>query len=217
MHHHTHCTCGEAGESGEEEVEFDHPDDRYAPSAANGTAGADAVLDNVQRRLLDAARISTTSAPPASAASSADGYESFENTNNKKKRKIPLAAASSMHQSQLSAEMASMGISGPVDGAMDDVNGAREGVGTLTGEYVPPLPAPSGTSTGTGISGAGRGRYGRQTVRGDHGVRRPLGSSNMNSVNGYHPRPPAKSGGEVRSASGEFHFQHSYVWPGLSR
>ncbi|KAL8907315.1 MAG: hypothetical protein Q9207_001492 [Kuettlingeria erythrocarpa] len=42
---------------------------------------------------------------------SADGYDSFENTNNKKKRKIPTSGSSGGLQSSLSAEMASMGIS----------------------------------------------------------------------------------------------------------
>lgn len=173
---HDHCTCGEDGDSGDDEVEFDNPDYRYAapPGATNGEGSG---VRNVQQRLMDAARVPTKPPPPGSTASSADGYESFENTSNKKKRKIPLSSASSMHQSQLSAEMASMGISsagGGGDGTADDGGGVAVQAA-----------APAGNGSGTGISGAGRGRYGRQSGRGEYGARRPLASSNVNTVNGY--------------------------------
>ena len=188
---HGHCTCGGEGDSGDEEVEFDHPDYRYP--AAPGE-NQDKVLDKVHRRLMEATRaLSGKPAPAGSAASSADGYESFENTSNKKKRKIPLSTQSSLHQSQLSAEMASMGISGSMDGANDDG-------GVMTQQaYTPP-------SSGTGISGAGRGRYGRQSGRGDIAIRRPLGSSSMNSVNnGLSSRLAAAKGmGELKRGGGEF-------------
>ena len=201
---HKHCTCGEEADSGEEEVEFDHPDYRYstAESRFAGTPTQKA-LDQVQRRLMDAARIPAKPPPPGSAASSADGYESFENMNNKKKRKIPLSATSSMHQSQLSAEMASMGISGSVDGAADDIDGdGSGGVIAVQQPVTPPLSVPA--SAGTGISGAGRGRYGRQNGRSDHGPRRPLGSSSMNSINGYSSRIPARGGIELKHGAGMF-------------
>ena len=205
---HNHCTCGEEGDSGDEEVEFDHPDYRYATQpTANGAVpvggGQGKVLDNVQRRLMEAARISSKPPPPGSTASSADGYESFENTSNKKKRKIPLSTTSSMHQSQLSAEMASMGISGSVDGAAVDGHHAGGAVAVHQQQY---SASQGATASGTGISGAGRGRYGRQNGRSDHGVRRPLGSSSMNSVNGYNARLPANRMAEVKSAAGEFFY-----------
>ncbi|EMC94218.1 hypothetical protein BAUCODRAFT_224889 [Baudoinia panamericana UAMH 10762] len=179
-----HCTCGhddgEIGDSGEEEIEFDHPDYRYATAPhTNGMGAAGrAPLDSVQRRLMEAARIGAgkvPSLPTASTASSADGYESFENTSNKKKRKIPLSTNSSMmHQSSLSAEMASMGISGQQDGVDDGA------VAVQSQPYHPP--AVSGS--GTGVSGAGRGRYGRhENVR--NGLRRPLGSGSGNLTNGH--------------------------------
>ena len=200
---HNHCTCGDDGDSGDEEVEFDHPDYRYATPTANG-AGQGKGIDNVQRRLMEAARIPAKPPPPDSTASSADGYESFENTSNKKKRKIPLSTASSMHQSQLSAEMASMGISGSVDGAGDDVHPGGGAVGVQQ-HYTPPSGA--ATAAGTGISGAGRGRYGRQNGRSDHGIRRPLGSSSMNSVNGYgSSKMSTKSMAEVRNGEGNLLF-----------
>ncbi|KAK6594809.1 hypothetical protein H4I96_10540 [Botrytis cinerea] len=82
--------------------------------------------------------------PPGSAASSADGYDSFENTNNKKKRKIPTPGDSNINGVHLSNDLAGMGISGPDE---EDVNGA--------GYYH------AGGSASQGLSGPGRGRYGR--------------------------------------------------------
>ncbi|KAF4809222.1 hypothetical protein CGCSCA5_v011652 [Colletotrichum siamense] len=49
--------------------------------------------------------------PPPSTASSADGYESFENTNNKKKRKIPTAGDSALSGTHSLADIGSMSIS----------------------------------------------------------------------------------------------------------
>ncbi|KAK5682134.1 hypothetical protein LTS10_005259 [Elasticomyces elasticus] len=208
-----HCTCGdhegEIPDSGDEEVEFDHPDYRYTTAAAAGTptpagypghvhemvaareiaamAGGNGKqppppLDSVQRRLMEA-RLGGGNAggnkilpPPGSTASSSaggDGYESFENTSNKKKRKIPLSGASStLHQSSLSAEMASMGISGQTDGAADDV-------GVQSPSYTSPGVA---VGSGTGISGAGRGRYGRSGNVNAYrnGLRRPLTNGTVN-------------------------------------
>lgn len=201
LHHdhpvHSHCTCGEDGDSGDDEVEFDHPDYRYPPHAANGAPMKP--VDSLQRRLVDASRSMNKPPPPGSTASSADGYESFENTSNKKKRKIPLSGASSMHQSQLSAEMANMGISNShADGVMDDVgaNGIQEQ------EY---NTSPAGTTTsGTGISGAGRGRFGK--VRN----RQPIGNSGPTDKYGNaYSRAPAR--GDARSSSGKFHQRGPFV------
>lgn len=189
---HDHCMCKhDEGDSGDEEVEFDHPDYRYAttgPLAVNGKAP----LDSVQRRLMEASR-GGKQVGPGSVASSADGYESFENTSNKKKRKIPLSSASSMHQSSLSAEMASMGINN-FDGTPDEYPHAQR----------PHHAGPGSSPSGTGISGAGRGRYGRQTIR---DVRRPLANGTMNTINGYGPKAPARSvsGSEVRSVGESSH------------
>ncbi|KAK5112774.1 hypothetical protein LTR62_003872 [Meristemomyces frigidus] len=193
-----HCTCGHSGEeggldSGDEDVEFDHPDYRYSPALGaagtptpmthqpNGQAIGKPPLHSLQRRLHDSARAAGKVPPSASASAggSGDGYESFENTSNKKKRKIPLSHASSMlHQSSLSAEMANMGISGQNDGAADDGGGAVQaqhlggnGVGVQAG--------------GTGISGAGRGRYGRSSSTQKNGVRRA--GAAVSPGNGYAP------------------------------
>jgi len=90
--------------------------------------------------------------PPASITSSADGYDSFENTNNKKKRKIPTPGDAISNGILLSNDLASLGISGPTDDSP-----VREDVGNGAGQYYgSPI---SGTSQG--LSGPGRGRYGR--------------------------------------------------------
>ncbi len=108
----------------------------------------------------------------ASSGDSVDGYDSFENTNNKKKRKIPTSGSLGGHQSSLSADMAQMGISSSrdLDGAQSEVDG---GVGHYYGTGSSAVPA---VSSGNGISGAGRGRYGRGGTR-HHSGRSPLGVS----------------------------------------
>lgn len=187
-HGHLHCTCGEEVDSGEEEVEFDLPEYRYP----------DGPMGNVQMRLMRAAQQAAKSPSAISATSSADGYESFENTSNKKKRKIPLSNTTSMNQSQLSAEMANMGLAGSPDGAIDD---GRGGMAMSESYNMPPLQQSSGAPpSGTGISGAGRGRM-RQSGKVETGLRRPLGSSNPNTVNGY---APSRSGSEIKTAMGKF-------------
>lgn len=93
---------------------------------------------------------------PGSSASSVDGYESFENTNNKKKRKIPNMGSNGSHHASLSADLTGMGVA-PVHeaGAMDDGDGIARYYGSA------PSTPQHATSSGTGISGAGRGRFGR--------------------------------------------------------
>lgn len=205
------CTCGEDVDSGDDEVEFDHPDYRYHPPthphpgpplvpSMNGKP-----MDAIQRRLVEASK--NGARPPSlphggSLASSADGYESFENTSNKKKRKIPLSSAnSSLQQHQLSAEMANMGLNGGLDGAADDGGPVPVAVQHQAPHHLPnahAAPAPLATASGTGISGAGRGRYGRQNGYGRNGERRPLGNS-MSGGNGSYapPRSGAAKNGET--------------------
>lgn len=155
----------------------------------------------MDQRLLGPNRSAAKPAPPGSTASSADGYESFENTSNKKKRKIPLSGVSTLHQSQLSAEMANMGISNGHHDSLSDESGGVNGVARQHQQqhYGPHANSTSASSgSGTGISGAGRGRYGRQDARN----RRPLGSSTMNTINGYNPRVPSR-GSDGKHAAGE--------------
>ncbi|KAA8567639.1 hypothetical protein EYC84_008112 [Monilinia fructicola] len=108
--------------------------------------------------------------PPASTASSADGYDSFENTNNKKKRKIPTPGDSNINGVHLSNDLAGMGISGPDD---EDINGA--------GYYH------AGGSASQGLSGPGRGRYGRN--RNGRSPLRTLSDASGNWGNGRNSKP----------------------------
>ncbi|KAI1622429.1 hypothetical protein EDD37DRAFT_474016 [Exophiala viscosa] len=91
-----------------------------------------------------------------------DGYEAFENTNNKKKRKIPTSGSLSLHHSSMTSDFAHMGINN--DGSADDSHYHMKH---------------GGSSPGHGIQGAGRGRNARK-VSG----RNPLGVS----VNGSNAR-----------------------------
>ncbi|KAL6718862.1 hypothetical protein ACLMJK_003096 [Lecanora helva] len=113
----------------------------------------------------------------ASSNDSIDGYDSFENTNNKKKRKIPMSGSLGNHQTTLSAEMAQMGLSSTRDIDVSNVE-ADSGVGHYYGSGSSAIPT---VTSGNGISGAGRGRYGRATTR-HHTGRSPLGVS-MNGSN----------------------------------
>jgi hypothetical protein len=143
-----------------------------------------------QRQALatSSARVSTSGVSRAQEAlsqstissnDSVDGYDSFENTGNKKKRKIPTSAAFGNIHSSLSAELANMGISQSRE--FDSISPSEGGAGPYygSGSAAASLPA-----AGTGISGAGRGRYGR-TGRRDASGRSPLGVS-MNGSNTSH-------------------------------
>ncbi|KAL1866000.1 hypothetical protein Daus18300_006901 [Diaporthe australafricana] len=94
--------------------------------------------------------------PPPSATSSADGYDSFENTNNKKKRKIPTAGEMN-------------GAHGLSDHGLNDTHAVSPGLAAI-----PDRPGENGSSTsvpyygsgsfmsaGQNVSGPGRGRFGR--------------------------------------------------------
>ncbi|KAL3954821.1 hypothetical protein ACCO45_010384 [Purpureocillium lilacinum] len=93
--------------------------------------------------------------PPPSAASSVDGYDSFENSN-KKKRKIPSASDSVLNVAgSLSSDLSSLGISG---NANSPTNDAGERLHHASAGYSAPS---SYASTNQGFSGPGRGRLGR--------------------------------------------------------
>lgn len=91
-----------------------------------------------------------------------DGYEAFENTNNKKKRKIPTSGSLSLHHSSMTSEFAHMAINN--DGSTDDSHYHVKN---------------AGASPGHGVQGAGRGRNARKLPG-----RNPLGVS----VNGSNAR-----------------------------
>jgi rubrerythrin len=116
--------------------------------------------------------------PPASTTSSADGYDSFENTNNKKKRKIPTPGDSNLNGVHLLSDVA--GTPGPDDIAEDTGTGTYHGSGNV----------------GQGISGPGRGRYGR--IRNGRSPLRTLSDASSNWGNGRttkqrQPQWPASS------------------------
>ena len=131
----------------------------------------------------------------ASSGDSVDGYESFENTNNKKKRKIPTSGSLGNHSSTLSAEMAQIGISSARD--IDVSLGESDiGVGQYYGTGSSALPA---AVSGNGLSGAGRGRYGRIGTRHHDGRRSLTVSTNGSSTLQpgrlpYHRKDYASSG-----------------------
>ncbi|PGH16285.1 hypothetical protein AJ79_01824 [Helicocarpus griseus UAMH5409] len=110
--------------------------------------------------------------PTKTSSSGPDGYDAFENTNNKKKRKIPTSGNPGNH-SNISADMVTMGL------ATNGGNGAPLDDGSGTGSYYgtgnPASPA------GNGISGPGRGRYGRNAGRPVSG-RAPLAVQNPNNA-----------------------------------
>lgn len=100
------------------------------------------------------ARQSNPQQPP-STASSVDGYDSFENSNNKKKRKIPTAGETILNGTHVLNELGALGVSSPI--ATGD-EGSLDPSGTTSAAYY----QSGGTGTsGQGISGPGRGRYGR--------------------------------------------------------
>ncbi|KAI0161998.1 hypothetical protein GGR57DRAFT_308559 [Xylariaceae sp. FL1272] len=96
---------------------------------------------------------STKAQPPPSTASSVDGYDSFENTNNKKKRKIPIAGESVLNGAHALSDTAGL------------VMPSHPAGGESEGDASPTATAyhQSGglVSNGQGISGPGRGRFGR--------------------------------------------------------
>lgn len=134
-------------------------------------------------RGLDRSETTNYQKPPnlqftASSADTVDGYDSFENTNNKKKRKIPISGSIGNHHSSLSIDMAQMDIRSDHDTIRAEGDG---GVGQYYGSG---SSAVIPGSSGTGISGAGRGRFGRTGVR-IPGGRSPLGIS-TNGSNALH-------------------------------
>ena len=106
------------------------------------------------------------------ASAGPDGYDAFENTNNKKKRKIPTHGNMIGHHSALSPEFASMELanSTPTPAVVSD--GMTTGTYYGSGNPASPL--------GNGISGSGRGRLGRSSTRSSSG-RNPLSANAQNA------------------------------------
>ena len=105
----------------------------------------------------------------AKSSAGPDGYDAFENTNNKKKRKIPTPGSMAGHHSALSPEFANMGLATNTSPAA-----GGDGTGTYYGNGNPASPV------GSGISGSGRGRLGRSTTR-TTSARNPLSANAQNA------------------------------------
>ncbi|KAH7037338.1 uncharacterized protein B0I36DRAFT_64643 [Microdochium trichocladiopsis] len=152
---------------------------RPAPEMANlGLRG--------QQRSLSSRHI--PQAPP-STASSADGYDSFENSNNKKKRKIPTAGESILNGAHPLGDPGALGVPSPPTTSDE---GSSEIAAAATAAY---YQAGTAAVNGAGISGPGRGRYGR--VRNGRSPLRVL--SDPNSVwPGRAPKP--KTAGQLPSS-----------------
>jgi hypothetical protein len=114
-----------------------------------------------------------------------DGYDAFENTNNKKKRKIPTSGTLSSHHSSLTADLANMGLSASTATAPAALGDGGGGTGTYYGSGSP------ASAAGSGISGPGRGRFGRHALRSAAG-RNPLSVHSQNAWLG------GRSGGSRR-------------------
>ncbi len=132
-----------------------------------------------------------------SANSSVDGDESFENTNTKK-RKIPLSNGLGAHHSNLSADMANMGISG---GEAEATGGSDDPIRAVGTYYGTGLAVPPGSAASYGMPSPGRNRLSR-SGRGSL-ERRPLGTStnglNYNGSVAARGRPAAGTKGGMSS------------------
>ncbi|KAI0884004.1 uncharacterized protein GGS22DRAFT_189970 [Annulohypoxylon maeteangense] len=110
--------------------------------------------------------------PPPSTASSVDGYDSFENSNNKKKRKIPTAGETILNGTHVLNDLGTLGVSSPTL-AGDD--GSLDASGAASAPYYQTGGAIAGAQ---GLSGPGRGRYGR--TRNGRSPLRALSDPNSN-------------------------------------
>ncbi|KAL2258930.1 hypothetical protein VTK26DRAFT_7569 [Humicola hyalothermophila] len=153
-------------------------DDSLSPRQGAASRAAQGHTSSVARAKLEQGRY-TDSFPPQSATSSADGYDPFENTNNKK-RKIPTAGdsvPSGAHSTNDSASRISSAAS---------ADHAGEGGGSVASSSTPYYGSGSLASGVHNIPGPGRGRYGRP--RNFRNVIRPLFDS-TNSWAGRTTRP----------------------------
>ncbi|ROT34740.1 hypothetical protein SODALDRAFT_285992 [Sodiomyces alkalinus F11] len=189
----------EGGESDEDEskrfsnskvVRRSHPE-ILNRAAASASASASASAAATGQGPKPGQSKNHTPQPPPSTASSADGYDSFENTNNKKKRKIPTAGDSSLNGTHSLAEGNSIGVSGSTPPSNDaDLSGMASPSYYGTGTFV---------SNSQGISGPGRGRFGRSR-NGRSPLRALSDAANSWVGRGVKPRPPQWPGSPNESS-----------------
>lgn len=125
---------------------------------------------------------------PQKSSAGPDGYDAFENTNNKKKRKIPTPGNMGGHHSALSPEFASMGLANSNSSPAAVSDGLSTGTYYGNGNPASPL--------GSGISGSGRGRLGRSSTRSNSG-RNPLSANAQNAW--MNTRTPCRRDGLMSS------------------
>ncbi|KAG6005445.1 hypothetical protein E4U21_007914 [Claviceps maximensis] len=143
------------------------------------------------------------SQPQHSASSSLDGYDSFENTNNKKKRKIPSAGDLSVNGTHgLGSEISALALSsGPTASGTAGHHGTDKIHHGSSGNVL--LAGYAGNNQG--FSGSGRGRLGRS--RNCRSPLRTLSDCNNNSWPTRTPKdggmqwPPAIEGGGIISSA----------------
>jgi len=112
-----------------------------------------------------------------SAASSLDGYDLLENTNNKKKRKIPSAGDAALHSMHMMGD-AAMGGNASKAGSPLSSNSRGEQLAPTSSPY---YGSGSFASASQNLAGPGRGRFGRH--RSSRSPLRPL-SDSMNNKTG---------------------------------
>lgn len=116
-----------------------------------------------------------------SSSTGPDGYDAFENTNNKKKRKIPTPGNLSSHHSSLSPEFSAMGLA--TSAPSTPVTAAGEN--SVSTYYTTGNPSSPG---GNGDSGLGRGRLGHQGASRSSNGRIPLSvQTQVGLANGRFP------------------------------
>lgn len=164
-HDHEHvCGCGEDLSGLESEDE----EDKLSLSQRYSWPGR---MTRLPRQQMEAGINRLRAPPPNSSTSSADGYESFENSNNKKKRKIPVSGPLGSGADNIEAAVPSH--------LLDDLHG------NLEQYYASGAAVSSSSPHSLGVAGAGRGRYSRGTTR-NANDRRPLASStNLLNTNAF--------------------------------
>lgn len=168
-HHHHHHHYHDHDHDHENHHHHDLEDDADSTEDLDrGEAAMRRAMDYRENSVSQTARNYRHAANKASYSGS-DGYDAFENTNNKKKRKIPTSSNMGLHQTSLSAELAHLGL----NGSRHDIAVAQDD-GAADGQYQPSMSNLSNT-----ISNSARVRHGKETGR-RASSRNPLGVSTSN-------------------------------------